>query len=274
MNNKHPATEHLAKKLKDQKQQKYSHPPHAPQNELSQKSISELFPASKHRLQTHESQDPDSPSPAKRLKRGPPPAEAEQNHIPSKSIQLADMYKLPSTKFMGGFNSGSPSKSPEVVDLTISPPGSPLNSSRILSKPSGVLKPLASGSHVATKKLVVKNLRNTPRADPNQYFDQIWSRLNIALSAIFRAEKIPYSMEELYRGVEMLCRQDRASVLFKRLREKCRDEASTRLKEPLTTAANTAGDADLLNAVVRSWTSWTAHIVSPLQHRMAPAKLF
>lgn len=117
--------------------------------------------------------------------------------------------------------------------------------------------------HTGARRLVVKNLRKAPRANPEDYFNRVWAQLDAALSAIFTSEKVPYSNEELYRGVENLCRQDKAPVLFQKLLEKCKHNVTTKVKEPLVAKARTKRNDNLLRAVVEAWSRWNSQLVIP-----------
>ena len=112
-----------------------------------------------------------------------------------------------------------------------------------------------------TKKLVVKIIRRASKADPDGYFNNVWSRLDNGLSAIFRGEKI--SLEELYRGVENVCRQDKAPALFQRLCERCTAYVVANLRAPLIQEANNgASPVDLLRATLKAWSTWWTQLVS------------
>jgi hypothetical protein len=161
--------------------------------------------------------------------------------------------------------SGTMAANHEVVDLTESPPGSQIPSLRAQSTSTRIVRPKQASSYTGPKKLLIKNLRNIPRADPNQYFDRIWNQLEAALSAIFRDAEVPYSLEDLYKGVETLCRQDRGPLLYKKLSEKCKIELTSLLKGCLTKAADTMEDFGVLRAVVDAWSIWNARLVSGLQ---------
>ena len=80
------------------------------------------------------------------------------------------------------------------------------------------------------KKLIVKNLKPTPRHDPEKYFNQVWGQVDTALTTIFAEDTAKYSLEELYRGVENVCRQNWAAELSKRLRTRCTEHITTTIK--------------------------------------------
>ena len=151
---------------------------------------------------------------------------------------------------------------PVVVDLTESPPSSQFSSSHVPSNSVRAVKPQQPSINVGPKKLIIKNLRSTPRVDPSQYFDQVWTQLEVALSAIFRGVNVPYSLEDLYKGVENLCRQDRGPLLNKKLSEKCKMELTLLLKDPMTKEIKRIDDSGVLRAVVDAWSTWTERLVS------------
>ena len=105
--------------------------------------------------------------------------------------------------------------------------------------------------------LVIKGLKKTSKPDPDEYYNRVWAQLDTALSAIFLKEKLPYSMEELYRGVEIVCKQGRALEIYKKLCEKCTRDISSRVKDPLLQASTTDSAVTLLNAVVHAWSTWS-----------------
>ena len=154
--------------------------------------------------------------------------------------------------------------SQEVVDLTISPPSSQFSPAQSHSNSVCMVKPKQPVPHLGPKKIVIKNLRNVPRADPNLYFDQVWSQLEVALSAIFRDAEVPYSLEDLYKGVENLCRQDRGFSLYKKLSEKCKNELISQLRYPETEETQNIADTAVLQAVAGAWTAWNTRLVSCL----------
>ena len=205
----------------------------------SQTSIADLFAASKHKVvesSTH--------SPNKRLKRAHSKASDEPaEQVRPMTIKAQDMYT---------FNSTSPKTQTEVIDLTDSPNGSP---KKYLQK-----RPINFSNQTGTKRLMVKNFKTTPRASPDQYANQIWNRLEVALSAIFQGKNV--SLEELYRGVENVCRQGKASILFEKLCEKCTSHVSTSLKSSVMEGLDAATGVDVLRAAIKAWTVWKEQLVS------------
>ena len=225
----------------------------APEESTSQKTISELFISSKHRR--------DAPttdcSPNKRLK---PNANCDSKTLTStKPIDLPNMYT---------FKSSSPMAN-GVIDLTTSPDESPVRGSFIQSKErrtSGAVRPNNFSPHMGARKLVIKNLRTTSKANPYLYYDQTWNQLDTALSAIFSGKKPQYSLEELYRGVENVCRQDKAPNLFEKLYAKCAGNLSTMILPQLVHDASSTTSSRVLGLVMKAWSTWSIQMVSGLSY--------
>lgn len=176
----------------------------------------------------------DRPSPGKRPKLG---------HTPTKSSGSAvagDMYSFSSN----------------VVDLTSSP------SSRGAASPQqarvvNVTRTNASSGSTGPKKLVVKNFKSTPRKDPGRYCTQVWAQISKALDTIFAQDEKPFSLEELYRGVENVCRQNEAPRMFDWLQQRCVAHVTT-LVEPLRMAV---GSGSEIRAVTEAWATWRRQMV-------------
>ncbi|KAL8736024.1 MAG: hypothetical protein Q9166_000586 [cf. Caloplaca sp. 2 TL-2023] len=147
---------------------------------------------------------------------------------------------------------------PNHVDLTNG--NGPATMTKVQKTPLGAAKPPGTLTETGPKKLVVKNLRKTPKSDPEKYINHVLSQLDTALSAILVGEEIPHSNEELYRGVENLCRQGRAAPLFRTLCEKCNQGISSQLQEPLVAKASTLDDVGILSAVIEAWDIWNLRL--------------
>lgn len=115
--------------------------------------------------------------------------------------------------------------------------------------------------HAGARKLVVKNLRTGPRVSQEPYFDKTWKQLDAALSAIFDGKKPEISLEELYKGAENICRQERAALLAKRVQDRCKDYVAGVLRDNLVARAGGGTNIDTLRAVIDAWSSWHSRLV-------------
>lgn len=93
------------------------------------------------------------------------------------------------------------------------------------------------------------------------YIDKTWAQLDAALSAIFDGQKPEISLEELYKGAENICRQERAALLAKKVQERCKDYVAGKLRDNLVTRAGGGTDVDTLRAVIEAWSVWHARLV-------------
>ncbi|KAL8843212.1 MAG: hypothetical protein Q9176_002165 [Flavoplaca citrina] len=175
-------------------------------------------------------------SPTKRMKLDHQPAP-----IPSSSIN--NMYNF---------------AKPNHVDLTNG--NGPAVMTKVQKPSFTMAKPVGTANETGPRKIVVKNFRKTPRSDPEKYINGVSAQLDAALSAILADEKLPHSNEELYRGVENLCRQGRAPQLYKSLREKCHEGIKTYIEKPLLAQASTLDDAAMLGAVMGAWETWNSRL--------------
>ncbi|KAJ5952020.1 Winged helix-turn-helix transcription repressor DNA-binding [Penicillium vulpinum] len=116
--------------------------------------------------------------------------------------------------------------------------------------------------HTGAKRLVVKNLRTGPRLNQASYFDKVWSQLDAALTAIFDGRKPESSLEELYKGGENVCRQERAALLAKKLQDRCREFVSGKMRTNLATKAGGSTDVGTLRAVIEAWSAWHSKLVT------------
>ncbi|KAL8735506.1 MAG: hypothetical protein Q9181_002764 [Wetmoreana brouardii] len=206
-----------------------------PQSHYQQRSLSESLGTSQSSQQSSEAaQD----SPSKRPK---------TSHSPSQQtpeiMTVNEMYNF---------------AKPNHVDLTNG--NGPATMTTVQKRSTGMARPSNTATESGPKRLIVKNLRKAPRSDPEKYINHVWTQLDAALSAILVDEKIPYSNEELYRGVENLCRQGRASPLFKSLCEKCRQGISNHVEKPLVAKASTLDNTGILRAVTEAWNTWTRRL--------------
>lgn len=113
--------------------------------------------------------------------------------------------------------------------------------------------------HIGAKKLVVKNLKTNDGWDSKAYLEKIWTQLTDALTRIFNDEQDGYSKEDLYRGVENVCRQGGASTLFSRLDVRCRSHIEQDVRASILQRVE-LDNVSVLQAVLKEWARWSAHM--------------
>ncbi|EXJ76725.1 uncharacterized protein A1O5_01233 [Cladophialophora psammophila CBS 110553] len=106
------------------------------------------------------------------------------------------------------------------------------------------------------KKLVVKNLRAATRLDTRAYFEKTWRETDKALDAIFRNEKDPYSLEELYKGAEHTCRHGHSADLYEHLSRKCEINLNENVRDRIRREEANSSDIDVVRAFVNAWQNW------------------
>ncbi|KAL9099004.1 MAG: hypothetical protein Q9163_005433 [Psora crenata] len=227
--------------------EKQSQPTHLLGNQDPQRTIFELFATSKQDVQDREIEALPGTSQRKRLKHSHISQEPENSHRQVKLLHPSDMYN---------FSANPREASSEVIDLTSSPDGSP----PMREAPNDVFGADKITSSTGPRKLVVKNLKRPSGSGLEQYYREVWKRLDAALTAIIQEEKLPYSKEMLYSEVMILCRQDKAPSLYEKLYQKCTNDVSTRVKAPLIQLARTEPAVDVLNAVVEAWNTWSQQL--------------
>lgn len=128
----------------------------------------------------------------------------------------------------------------------------------------------AFSPHGGAKKLVVKNLRTGHRVNHEPYFEKTWSQLNTALAAIFEGRKPEISLEELYKGAENICRHEQASLLAKKVHDRCKEYVTGKLRDNLVSRAGGGTDVDTLRAVIEAWSAWHTRLVRPPSSERKP----
>ncbi|ERF72697.1 hypothetical protein EPUS_07490 [Endocarpon pusillum Z07020] len=174
----------------------------------------------------------------------------QQQKLSPPSSSSLEMYNFPTTKpHMNG-----------VIDLTGSPPSS--SSYPRKASLSASSRPTAFTPHHGAKRLVVKNLRTTPKTDPEQYFQNVWDQLDTALATIFGDQNAKKSLEELYKGAENLCRQGKSPDLYTRLRARCESHLAGKIREGLAGKALQLSNVDLLSSYLEAWSTWSGRLVT------------
>jgi cullin-4 len=224
----------------------------------SQKTISELFSATTKPPDSYHNHNHDKASSVKlatdtsvtpRHKR----QKLQHSSSPSSSVtseHLAphSMYSFPSSRPRPN---GATDKS--VVDLTASSPNS--SPKKLTTRPRPNLHP-----ELGVKKIQVKNLRTVTRTDPRQYFTTTWAKLDKSVTAVYGGEKVEYSLEELYKGVENVCRQQHAEELNSKLEQRAREHVKETVRRKLLDQVDSSSNLEVLRAVVSAWKTWVTQM--------------
>lgn len=146
-----------------------------------------------------------------------------------------------------------------VVDLTSSPESH--------KRKVSFTAPRAStfNPHSGPKKLAVKNLREVPRVNAHHYFDSIWAKEDKALDAIFGNAKELYSLEELYKGAENVCRQGNAMELYKKLKQKCETHLASTVRDGIRRDEAHSSDVEVLGQFTKAWSAWQRQLLTVRQ---------
>jgi len=151
------------------------------------------------------------------------------------------MYSFPSKRAAG----------PDGADSRATAAGGQRNSLRKTAPPT----------HAATgpKRLLVKNFRPVRKVDPRVFLDQTWAKTDRALDTIFGQGDIDFSLEELYRGVENVCRQNMAREVKDRLIARCNAHVAGSLKSRVQASVGRA-NVDVLRATLQVWAEWNSQV--------------
>jgi cullin-4 len=172
---------------------------------------------------------------------------------PAGNMSTADMYHFPSKRVdLAG--------AADVVDITSSPDNSPAKNN---GQRNGMRK-VAPNMHTngGPKRLLVKNFKPTRKVDPQVFLDQTWQKIEKALDTIFAQGTINFSLEELYRGIENVCRQGLAKDVKEKLVAKCREYVGGSLKTKVKESLG-RGNVEVLRATLQAWAVWNEQVVSP-----------
>ncbi|KAH0844366.1 Cullin-4A [Fonsecaea pedrosoi] len=124
------------------------------------------------------------------------------------------------------------------------------------TKPAFANQRVPFNPQTGPKKLVVKNLRAATRLDTRAYFEKTWKENDKALDAIFKNEKDPYSLEELYKGAEHTCRHGHSADLYEHLSTKCETHLNGNVRDRIRREESNSSDVDVLRALVNAWQTW------------------
>lgn len=169
----------------------------------------------------------------------PKPQGKKNETVVEKPRSTADMYTFASRPRPSGNG---------VVDLT--------ETKTAVSKPLNGTRLFGQIGQGGPKRLVVKNLRTTPKVDPNEYFERKWREQAAALDSLFQGGDVKILLEELYKATEHICRQGRAAELFSRLKGKCTVHLNDIVRPQLVQVCKSQGGIPALQAFVDAWMLW------------------
>ncbi|KAF2719753.1 Cullin-domain-containing protein [Polychaeton citri CBS 116435] len=160
---------------------------------------------------------------------------------------------------MYSFTSSRSVTNGEPIDLTSSPASSsqqrrPINGGLRVGAGRNGFNP-----HAGAKRLVVKNLKASSSWDGKAYQEQMWGKLDEALARVFKDANgelgSGISKEELYRGVENVCRQGGARAFFERLDQRCRQHVQQNVLQ-LVLQSSDNDNVQTLEHVLTEWSQW------------------
>jgi hypothetical protein len=113
-----------------------------------------------------------------------------------------------------------------------------------------------------TRKITIKNLKSTPDSVPAAYFQQTALKLQQAVSAILLEGTLGDSLEELYRGVENLVRENRGHELYQMLQNSCRAFVANDLLLSIKAGISSLdAGTRAVECIDEAWAKWTSKLV-------------
>lgn len=102
------------------------------------------------------------------------------------------------------------------------------------------------------KVLRVANLRQNPRTDSRDYYDRTWEHLEACMTDVFAGRQIRHSLEQLYKGVQDICRQGSGDRLYKNLKDRCKTHLASGVL-PTIKVHSRSTNIDILRHVHGCW---------------------
>jgi len=239
-----PSLERTASSTKTKSKKKNATPPPPP----SRKSIHDILKTHEAKRASEELEIPEASPNSKKRK--------ILSSDKDKNIELEPAVKQVDKVSMYNFSSSRAGGS-AVVDLTKSPISSPNYRSRRISVTARVDTSNVNG---APKRIVVKNLRDTPRSDPSQYLIDTFKGIGEALTAIFDDRQPSWSNEQLYRGAENLCKLGMAKDLWRIVQQSCKQHVYETFEMGLL-VRDPESNVSLLETVLHAFSTWNTQRV-------------
>lgn len=116
-------------------------------------------------------------------------------------------------------------------------------------------------SSTGAKVLTVTNLRKGPRIDTHEYYERTWNQLEACLVDIFAGRQPQQSLEQLYKGVQDICRRGAADKLYQKLRDRCGSYLMDEVLPILNTMRSRSTNIDTLRHVYSYWQEFHKQMV-------------
>jgi cullin 4 len=120
-----------------------------------------------------------------------------------------------------------------------------------------------------TRKITIKNLTRTPDHIPAAYFQQTTRKLQDAVDRILHEGTVADSLEELYRGVENLVRENKGAELYEMLQRMCtayvQDTMRVNVEKKIVGSVGVGGDGGVtaVESIESAWGKFISKLVSP-----------
>ena len=120
-----------------------------------------------------------------------------------------------------------------------------------------------------TRKITIKNLKSTPEYVAAAYFQQTTQKLQRAVATILSEGNLADSLEELYRGVENLVRENRGPELYEMLQSSCEtfvaEEMRSNVEKGIVGSVGMGGDGGVqaVECIESAWGKWTSQLACP-----------
>lgn len=118
-----------------------------------------------------------------------------------------------------------------------------------------------------TRKITIKNLKSTPDSVPAAYFQQTTQKLQRAVATILSEGSLVDSLEELYRGVENLVRENKGPELYDMLQNSCQtfvaQDLRRKVEKEVVGSTGVGGDGGVraVECIESAWGKWTSQLV-------------
>ncbi len=132
-------------------------------------------------------------------------------------------------------------------------------SMRQVSRPDVIYMSKNFQPQTGIRRLVIKNLKTSPRSSLQDHYDQLWTQVSDALKAIYAGQQPQQPLERLYRDVEDICRNGQAEELFHHLNSECNSYLQKNLLPHISSQIQAGSRMiETLRIVHNGWEMWSS----------------